>query len=532
MLLGPVTLAGLWLMAAAGPADVVYLNQLGIKIPLDIRSADRQHIKELHLYSSTNEGKTWEQQSVIPADQDSFKFYAPRDGLYWFAIDVVDHEGKHNPPDMYKARPSQKIVIDTLRPSVRIVSVERKEDEVVVHWEIQEDNPDLSSLHMEYRLAGSAGEGWTPVTVEPRLIGHARFRPTGSGAVSVRMYFKDLAKNEAFAEKEVSTAEVATASLNTPRSNSDTIVPVKGTSLAEPAGNKNPIGGEEPSREPSALKEPPAKPRDEGLTLGSGQSGSAGDTGPNSGASSRVVASSDKTSTETASGLADSHPRRGALPPLQVVKSPQVTLEYQLKEVGPSGIGKVELWLTRDEGQTWSRYAEDPETKSQSPQGKLQRTVELPGEGLFGLTLVVRSRAGLGKPPPKPGDVPQMRIEVDTTAPMAELFNPVPHPHRHDTLVLSWKAYDINHPSLPDNPITLQWSERKGSAWQNIASSLPNSGQYLWQLPQNLPDRVYLRLVVRDAAGNLGIAETPEPQLVDLSEPEGVILGIVNPSGQ
>jgi hypothetical protein len=218
----------------------------------------------------------------------------------------------------------------------------------------------------------------------------------------------------------------------------------------------------------------------------------------------------------------------GKLPRLHVVKSKQVTLEYTLDKVGPSGVGMVELWLTQDDGQNWRRYAEDPEVHSPMPNGRYQRLVELPGEGIFGITLVVRSRAGLGKAPPKNGDPPQMRIEVDTTLPTAQLFVPAPEPGRRDALALTWSARDPHHTDLAPNPITLQWAERKGE-WKTIAANLPNTGRYVWELPSSMPDRVYLRLIARDAAGNEGIAETAEPQLVDLSEPEGTIVGVVTP---
>jgi hypothetical protein len=39
-----------------------------------------------------------------------------------------------------------------------------------------------------------------------------------------------------------------------------------------------------------------------------------------------------------------------------------------------------------------------------------------------------------------------------------------------------------------------------------------------------------MRLIVRDSAGNVSTAETTEPVLVDLSEPEGRITGLVTPA--
>jgi hypothetical protein len=191
-------------------------------------------------------------------------------------------------------------------------------------------------------------------------------------------------------------------------------------------------------------------------------------------------------------------------------------LDYEVTKVGPSGIGSVELYLTKDEGRTWERYADDPDLRPPI-------TVNLPGEGVYGLRLVVRSRAGLGGRPPQPGDAPEMRIEVDTTPPVAKLYLPQPDSQRHDALVLHWEASDRN---LSLNSITLQWAERQDGEWKTIASDLSNSGRYLWQPAPTMPYRVYVRLLVKDAAGNVTIDEIPDPVLIDLHEPEGHLRGI------
>jgi hypothetical protein len=39
-----------------------------------------------------------------------------------------------------------------------------------------------------------------------------------------------------------------------------------------------------------------------------------------------------------------------------------------------------------------------------------------------------------------------------------------------------------------------------------------------------------MRLIVRDSSGNVSMAETSEPVLVDLSEPEGRITGLASPT--
>ena len=159
--------------------------------------------------------------------------------------------------------------------------------------------------------------------------------------------------------------------------------------------------------------------------------------------------------------------------------------------------------------------------------------VDLPGEGVYGLYLVVKSGAGLGKAAPKNGDFPQLRVEVDTTAPLANLFQPKPDASQQNVLVLTWSASDRN---LAPNPITLEWTEDNKGAWKSIARDLPNTGShplppgttgsYGWTLPAGIPPKVYLRLVARDKAGNFAVAETSEPVNVDLSQPEVISLSL------
>ena len=60
---------------------------------------------------------------------------------------------------------------------------------------------------------------------------------------------------------------------------------------------------------------------------------------------------------------------------------------------------------------------------------------------------------------------------------------------------------------------------------------LPNSGRFTWVLPPNLPMSVFLRLTVKDTAGNISIAETAKAVLVDLVEPEGELIRVSGATG-
>jgi hypothetical protein len=183
------------------------------------------------------------------------------------------------------------------------------------------------------------------------------------------------------------------------------------------------------------------------------------------------------------------------------------------------------VYVTTDEGATWEKSQADPNVTlpvtpemrgSQPVRGNV--TVNLAKDGvIYGFYLVVKSRAGLGKEPPRPGDPPQVRIELDTMQPEAELYAPQPDPGHPDCLALTWKATDRN---LAANPVSLEWSARPEGPWTFIGEAqLANTGRYLWHVQENTPAKVYLRLSVRDSAGNTAVAQTSQPVPIDLTPP-------------
>jgi hypothetical protein len=204
-------------------------------------------------------------------------------------------------------------------------------------------------------------------------------------------------------------------------------------------------------------------------------------------------------------------------------------IEYTVDKVGASGLGSVDLYVTRDDGATWQRLtgeqlpAPAPGLDGVTP-AKRSIAAELPGEGRYGFYLIVRSGVGLGKPPPRNGDRPQMRVEVDMTPPEGTLYSLQPAQGQADSVIVRWKASDLN---LTERPVRLEWAERKGGPWSPMSESdLPNTGYYTWKLPPRIAGKVYLKMTITDLAGNTGVAESAEPVTIDLMEPEARITGV------
>jgi hypothetical protein len=201
----------------------------------------------------------------------------------------------------------------------------------------------------------------------------------------------------------------------------------------------------------------------------------------------------------------------------QFINSTHATLKYEIDQLGPSGIGKVEVWLTRDDGQNWQRLCDDPRRRSPID-------IDLPSEGSFGVSVVVANGNGQGGEPPARGDAPDWKLEVDTTKPTAQILSTRAGVGADaGSIVISWSASDKN---LKPEPIDLSFANRPEGPWQPIAKNLRNDGSYRWPLTRELGEDLYIRMEVSDLAGNCTVVQTPQPVVIDRSRPKAHVVGI------
>jgi hypothetical protein len=197
---------------------------------------------------------------------------------------------------------------------------------------------------------------------------------------------------------------------------------------------------------------------------------------------------------------------------VQWINSLTVDVDYDLQTVGPWGVAKVELWATPDGGRTWSSLGLDPDNRS-------PLRAALPGAGVHGLRIVVEGVNGSRGTPPQPGDQPEMLLGVDFQPPLAEITGAsIGQGELADHLIINWSASDEH---LTTRPITLLVSEAAEGPWSTIATEIENTGEYRWRFTRQPPQKMLLRLEVRDLAGNVATYQTPSPLVLILPQPTG-----------
>jgi beta-lactamase regulating signal transducer with metallopeptidase domain len=165
-----------------------FINKRVLTIP--VRIEEKAKGRMAVLYVSTDGGKTY--RAVERGwERDRFSYTAPADGVYGFHVEA-EALNATRPPAVGGTPPTLVVHVDTRAPNVE-VSARAAEGKLAVGWKIEEENLDMQSLALDYRVAGS--DEWTPVTpLSKRKSGFEHFKPDGK-VTAVRMRAADLAGN-------------------------------------------------------------------------------------------------------------------------------------------------------------------------------------------------------------------------------------------------------------------------------------------------------------------------------------------------
>lgn len=512
---GPAALTlwtSLWLWGAT-PAlalEPLYTNTPRFRIPFQFDREEMTRIGavEVQLHVSRDRGGSWSlSESVSPAAQ-RFTFDAPQDGEYWFAVRTIDLRGQAHPDGPLQT--GLIVVVDREPPTLSLTVSDVGGGEFEARWQAVDEHLDLSSLRIETLEAASGV--WQPLLGAPAASGSSRWLPQlRTGTVQVRGSVSDLAGNATSAEANAAPQRPAPKELQQERP--DWREPIASAPTPAPPAltAATPAAANTPVILPNMPHAPvPATPvlettwplRDAPTTSLLTPPGS----GTNAAAASPVANASSQAATSlTTAG------------PVRRVNARTFRIGYEVNNVGPSGVGSVDLYITEDGGQKWFHYGSDPDRQSPFE-------VVVPRDGQYGFSLRVRNGLGIVADPPQPNEPPEFVILVDQTPPVARLLPPQQIAQGGLYQVrIGWFAQDD---CLAERPIALSQSANVEGPWEPISGWIENTGRFDWTVSSLTPRRVYLRLEVRDAAGNVTSSVTDQPLLIDTTPPTARILEV------
>ncbi|MCK4659971.1 MAG: tetratricopeptide repeat protein [Phycisphaerae bacterium] len=204
-------------------------------------------------------------------------------------------------------------------------------------------------------------------------------------------------------------------------------------------------------------------------------------------------------------------------------------IDYRVNEAALP-LTSVELWYTRDNGETWHNYGMDQDRQSPI-------TFDATEEGLYGFHFVLENAIGVSGERPQPSTVPQQWVFVDYTPPIVQL-HPVQMGRRdapRQRVQVRWTAIDAN---FGPRPIELSYRLVPDGQWARIADHLSNTGRYDWCPDEHMEGLLVVRLTAHDRSNHRVSAVSRAVELVkppasqkagSLTNPGGV--GDPSPAG-
>jgi len=518
----PVVIAGtaaVLFVECVNAEEPLFTNVGRFEIPFEMETEPGKRPQGFAvLFSSQDGGRTWEKLSTVPAVSQGFTFTAPRDGHYSFAIRTTDAQGNLQQAIQGSA-PELEVIVDTVSPEIQLDLREGSNGQVLVNWVIKDASVAAQSLSIEF-ADGTDGR-WKPVRFVPAVNGQAAIQCGRSSVVSVRAAVKDVAGNQGEKSSQLVLRNNGVATNAVPsNSYSQSNAPALGPS---PFASTNSV-----AEQSSGMN---------GLTLPSNSNGTFLPNTPFAAAEIPKIQSGSSTSSmfqiPTAStqtpysttpvasydlptpGMmkeASYQPTTGA----QVIKHHIFDLEYQVDDVGPSGISAVELFVTEDGGWNWFTYGNDDDLRSPV-------LIDTRGEGTFGFVVRVRNGLGFADDPPQPGQAPEMVVTVDESLPIIELAQPTMRTDGFGTIQLSWQVREKNPAGTP---VRLEYAAAPNGPWTPVFDWQYDQSSYQWGVRPGTPNQMYFRLLARDAAGNVASAQTTQAVVVDLRRPVGRLLRV------
>ncbi len=213
--------------------------------------------------------------------------------------------------------------------------------------------------------------------------------------------------------------------------------------------------------------------------------------------------------------LVDSAAPNGRVVGPAISAAPEVNLQLAVTDAGPAGLSKVQVWTSRDDGQTW---AEGPVAEAPF------KTVawKASGDGRFRLAVLAVDQAGNPSPTPKGKADGQFSLLIDSQKPVIQLVTANGVSEAEGGKVrTSFKpgdrvqvAFAVTDVQLAENPVSIFISTEPGT-WTELATAQPADSAFRFAIPAKDSRQARIKVTAVDVAGNVGEVVAAESFVID-----------------
>ena len=476
--------------------------------------------QQVEMSVSTDFGLTWTPAGSTSPPNSSVPFEANTDGEYWFRIRAIDQKNRARGSE----GPDARVLVDAAAPRLSGRVWKGSDGEIMCRYAAADDSINMDSILFQYRQ--TSGD-WKSIATEPVLSRRSPAHLIGEeiwwagqeiDGLIVKISVADAAGHR-------TTKQFSMLPTDPNVSQSDLANEIIAPALPSP------LAGSNRRTQSVVVKDPLSNAQDMGKDWQPTPGNSWSDGEPvaytqQSPVQARTAqgrieeVSTAPLLTISSPNLADAIEEKRKKPdssqnqetsfvaeyqgsPLHLMRVHSFSWEYSFNVPEDlQGPFRVELWSTRDGGTSWERIAVDEDTASPID-------VEFQGEGLFGCRLeIVRDIPG---PPisPRAGESPSTWIGIDTTPPQVTSLD-VTMVDGNDSDAFEIR-YAFEDPLAIPNSVRLSYSPHQTGPWATIATAQAINGTFNWKPHRSLPSRVFVRIEMPDAAGNIGESTTLEP---------------------
>lgn len=215
--------------------------------------------------------------------------------------------------------------------------------------------------------------------------------------------------------------------------------------------------------------------------------------------------------------LVDSMNPRGRVTGPLISNKQDVALDVEVNDGGPAGLKDARLWISQDDGTSWSEgsWINDP-----------FKTVawKAPADGRYRLYILATDQAGNPSPTPKGKAEDQFVLLVDSTRPVVQLGSAIgiveaDKPAGNRT---SFKAgtrvavpFTVKDANLDAKSAAVYLQTDSAKGWDLLAENLATDAAYRFALPTVATKTARIKVLAKDAAGNVGEVTAGEAFQID-----------------